>query len=65
MYVTETSNGVRTADEIITISVPWIILAILIYLLQKRRVRFREISIKYSNEEFQEAIKRTADKYEL
>ena len=64
IYVTETYDGVRTADELISTAWPWIIPAIAFYIIQKRRLRFREVKVEYSDQEFQEAIERTAKEYE-
>ena len=38
--------------------------AIVFYFIQKRALEFREVNIKYTNEEIQEAIKRTAKEYD-
>jgi len=32
--------------------------------IQKRRLRFREVKVEYTDQEFQEAIERTASEYE-
>lgn len=64
IYVTETYDGVRTADELISTTWPWIIPAVAFYFIQKRRLRFREVEVEYSDQEFQEAIKRTAKEYD-
>ncbi len=64
IYVTETYDGVRTADELISTAWPWIIPAIAFYFIQHRRLRFREVKVEYSDQEFQEAIERTAKEYE-
>ena len=64
IYVTETYDGVRTADELITTAWPWLIPAVVFYFIQKRRLRFREVKVDYTDQEFQEAIERTAKEYE-
>jgi hypothetical protein len=64
IYVTETYDGVRTAEELISTAWPWIIPAIAFYFIQKKRLRFREVKAEYSDQEFQEAIERTAKEYE-
>jgi len=61
IYVTDTYDGVRTADELISTTGPWVIPAIAFYFIQKRRLRFREVKISYTDQEFQEAIERTAN----
>jgi hypothetical protein len=64
IYVTDTYDGVRTADELISTTWPWIILAIVFYFIQKRRLRFREVKVEYTDQEFKDAIQRTAKAYE-
>ena len=64
IYVTDSYDGVRTANELISTSFPWLIPAIVFYFLQKRRLRFREVKVEYSDQEFQGAIERTAKEYE-
>ena len=64
IYVTDTYDGVRTAEELISTAWPWIIPAVVFYLIQKRRLRFREVKVEYTEQEFQEAIERTAKEYE-
>jgi hypothetical protein len=59
IYVTDTYSGVRTADEII-ISLPFILVFVLIFsVIQYKRLNFKEFQILYTEEQFQEAIKRT------
>jgi hypothetical protein len=64
IYITDTYDGARSADELISIAWPWIIPAIAFYFIQKRRLRFREVNVDYSNQVFQEAMERTAKEYE-
>ena len=64
IYVTGTYDGVRTTSEIISFPLPWFVLAIAFYFIQKRRLKFREVNIDYSAQEFNEAIKRTAEEFE-
>ena len=64
IYITKTYDGVMTADEIISIAWPWIIPAIAFYFIQKRQLRFREIKIDFTEQEFQEAVQRTVKEYE-
>jgi hypothetical protein len=59
IYVTETYSGVRTADELIKSSLPFLALAIIFAIIQYRRLNFREIQVSYTDEQFQEAILRT------
>ncbi|MCK5846633.1 MAG: hypothetical protein KAG84_04285 [Bacteroidales bacterium] len=64
IYVTKTYDGVRTANELISTAWPWLILAVVFYFIQKRRLRFIKVGVKYSEQEFQEAIERTSKEYE-
>jgi hypothetical protein len=61
MYVTQTYDGVRSADDLIKFSLPFLILAISFVFIQRHRLRFNEIKIKYTDEQFQEAVKRTIE----
>ncbi len=64
IYVTKTYDGVRTVQELMTATFPFIIPAIVFYFIQKRRLRFIEVQINYTDQEFNEAIKRTAKEYD-
>jgi hypothetical protein len=59
IYLTDTYTGVRTADEIIKTSLPFLALAIIFAVIQYRRLNFIEIRVSHSDEQFQEAIDRT------
>ena len=59
IYLTETYTGVRTADELIKSSLPFLVLAVIFTVIQYRRLNFKEIEITYTDEQFQEAIDRT------
>lgn len=63
IYITKTYDGVRSANELITAALPMVVLAIVLYFIQKRRLRFREIRIEYTDQEFKEALQRTASEY--
>src|SRR5690606_7351299 len=64
IYITKTYDGVRSANELITAALPMVVLAIVLYFIQKRRLRFREIRIEYTDQELREAVQRTASEYE-
>lgn len=51
-------------NELISIDWLWIIPAIVFYFIQKSRLRFREVNVDYTDQEFQEAVERTAKEYE-
>lgn len=63
IYVTNSYNGVRSADELILTTWPWLIPAIVFYLIQKRRLRFIEVKVEHTDQEFYKAIERTAKEY--
>lgn len=64
IYVTDTYTGVRTSGELIKVSWPFFLLAIIFAVIQYRRLKFKEINITYTEEQFQEAVKRTVDELE-
>ena len=59
IYVTYTYSGVQTVDELIKASLPFFLLASLFALIQHRRLRFDEINLTFTDEQFQEAVERT------
>jgi hypothetical protein len=61
--ITKTYSGVRPQSELIYTSLPFLILGIAYIFIQKNRLRFKEFQIKYSKDDFQEAIRRTIDEY--
>ena len=62
IYVTQNYAGVRTAQELMLTGYPWLIPAILFYLIQKNRLKFKEIKLSVDKEQFQKAADLTADK---
>ena len=64
IYITNTYTGVRTADELIKSSLPFLLLAILFAFIQERRLRFKEVNVTFTDEQFQEAIERTIKELE-
>ena len=56
IYVTHTYTGVRTTNELIKTSLPFLLIAIFFALVQYRRLRFKEINVTYTDEQFQEAV---------
>lgn len=63
-YITNAYHGVRTIDEMISAGYVWIIPAIIVFFIQKRRLRFRVIEMNISNEIFKTAIEETAKELE-
>jgi hypothetical protein len=59
MCVTKTYEGIVTIGEIIIFASPWLILTIAFYHIQKKQLRIKEINIKFTEKEFQEAVQRT------
>lgn len=64
IYITGSYDGVSTEAEIISTTWPWLILAIVFYFIKKRRLNFRVVVVKYTEEEFQEAIRRTVKAFD-
>jgi hypothetical protein len=64
IYISHTYTGVRTASEMMWVNFPWIAPAILFYFIQKRALKFKEIKINNTAENFKEAVKRTARQLE-
>ena len=60
IYVTKTYTGVRTASELINISLPFLLLAVILFFVQHRRLKFKEFTVTFTDEQFQEAVERTA-----
>ena len=58
--VTNTYSGVRSSNEIILSGLPFLIAAIVFYFIQRARLNFYELTIKFSDQEFDEALSRTA-----
>jgi len=59
IYVTKTYDGVRSATELLTVGLPWIIPAFIFYYFQHRKLKFKEVPISYTDSEFKEAVSRT------
>lgn len=59
IFITETYDGKRTAGELITTAIPFFILAIVFIVVQRNRLKLREIKINYTESQFQEAVEQT------
>jgi len=62
IYVTKNYIGVRSAQEMIWTGYPWIALAILAYVVQRKRLQFKEFKIPVDGEHFKKAGLDTAAK---
>ena len=59
IYLTNTYTGVRSADELIRSSLPFLLLAVLFAVIQHRRLKFKEVNVTFTDNQFQEAVERT------
>jgi len=59
IFVTETYDGKRTAGELVTTAIPFFILAIVFVIVQRNRLKLKEIKINYTERQFQEAVEQT------
>lgn len=64
IFVTKTYDGGKSAGELMTAATPMMIVSIVIYFIQKRRLKFFEVKTEYTIREFQEALQRTSREYE-
>ena len=62
IYLTKTYTEVRTVEELMLSGFPWLIPALLLYFIQKKRLKFTTINISVDKEKFHNAAKLTADK---
>lgn len=63
-YVLHTYDGVRTIQEMISAGYIWIIPAIAVYFFQKRRLKFRVITLSVSPKQFRMAVEQTTKELE-
>lgn len=59
IYVADTYTVDRAADELIKTTLPFLLLALLFLFVQYRRLKFKEINVTFTDEQFQEAVART------
>lgn len=57
-------DGVKSAEEMFTISWPWLVLGSILMVIQWRRLKMQKIKVIYTDEELNEAISRTAQELE-
>jgi hypothetical protein len=53
-------DGVRSAEDLFTISWPWLVFGSILMVIQWRRLKMRKIQIDFKDKELNEAISRTA-----
>ncbi|EMR01455.1 hypothetical protein [Cesiribacter andamanensis] len=58
-YVTGTYTGALSSKELLTITGAGCTLAFILYLIQRKRLKFTEITIQHTEQHFQEAVQRT------
>lgn len=63
-FIFEKNNLLISIDIYIIIASIMLILAFLIYIVLKRKLKFKEVDVTFTDKEFQEAIQRTAEEYE-
>jgi hypothetical protein len=64
IYITKNYSGVSTTSELVTMLLPILFLATVFAYIQYRRLDLKEIQLNYTDEQFQEAIRRTVDDLE-
>jgi hypothetical protein len=60
IFVTNSYSGVRSVNELVLTSLPFFILGIAYIFIQKGRLKYYELDIKYANDQFNETVRRTA-----
>lgn len=61
IYRTQSSIDRYAIEEFISLSWPFLLLAVVFTIIQYRRLKFHEINVSYTEEQFQEAIRRTVE----
>jgi hypothetical protein len=59
MYVTDTYTGARSARELILAALPFLILSIAFIFIQTNGLKFKEIKINYTEDDFLKAVNMT------
>jgi len=62
IYNTENYSGIRTEKEIITSIIVWFSLALLVFIIKKRRLNFVRIDISLDESEFKDRMLQIAEK---
>lgn len=61
IFATNSYAGLRSVNELLMVSLPFLVLGIAFIFIQKRRLTFKIIDIKYTNDQFDETVRRTVD----
>lgn len=61
IYITDTYDGKRTSNELLYTAIPFFILAIVVFIIQRNRLKVNEIKIYYTEDQFQEAVQQTIE----
>ena len=64
IYFFNNYTGALTTNDLFTMFLPFLFIAIIFAYIQYRRLDLKEIHLNYTDEQFQEAIKRTVDELE-
>ncbi|WP_430812955.1 MULTISPECIES: hypothetical protein [unclassified Carboxylicivirga] len=64
IHVTKTYNGVRSGEELIETTIPFVVVAVLFVIIQYRRLRLKKFQFEYTEDEFKQAVEITAKKLE-
>jgi hypothetical protein len=59
IYVSETYEGARSVGELSVVAIGFLLLSIGSFYVQRRKLKFLGVRIKYTSEEFQKAIDQT------
>jgi uncharacterized membrane protein len=63
-YVTHNYSYVRPIEDIMIVGYIWILPAIFFYVVQKSRLKFKQVNISVSKETFRKAVEQTAKESE-
>ena len=61
-YINETHSGMRRPEEMVPILLGSLVLVTILYVIQRRGLKFKTIEVNTSDEEFQAALKETQKK---
>lgn len=64
IFFNNSTNQLNAGSQITAFTWTWILLAVFFFIIQKRRLIFREVKVEYSDSDFLEAVKRTSKQLE-